>query len=346
MLDLLVRADGTARFRDIHDGVCLVADDYLNLRWERTAEGNIQFYSPLYILPILTGSFSDGILSLDYLTGTLTMKQTPEPEAIGQIYSPAELEGTWLLVSGETEGWEWDAMPGQLSSLVFYVTSFDGPLSLAAHMEDRDYYGEMTDSAHNVRVEVLPMPLYEGCKNNDWSVRIGPASETDENGYPLETEYYATLVNHNIMLVQQYFTLDGYPAVTYQTYARFPDRVSWMSPDSMELELSTWVPTEYTNLSGENIDLPKKLEDIRICLLDNNACWIQFGDGHIEEGTWLLETGGVLLLRSSEDLGSHFWFGGAVSGCSAETDSGYKAVYQMALYYEGGILKLNLESYG
>ena len=346
MLDLWVRADGTARFRGIYEGVCLLSDDHLNLTWERTAQGEILFYSSSNIAPVITGTFSEGVLSLNYLGGTLGMKQTAEPETAGQLYSPAELEGTWLMVSGETEGYEWEAMPDRLSSLVFSVTFFDDPPSLAAHREVRDYDGELTDSAYNVKVDVLPEPLYEGCENADWSVRIGPASEVDENGYPLGTEYYATLLNHNTMLVQQYFTLDGAPTVTYQTYARFPDRLSWQSPEAMTLDLSTWTITEYVSMSGEDLAVPEKLEGMRICLLDNSDCWIQFGDGHIEEGTWLLETGGVLLLRSDEEWGSNFWFGGAISSLSKEEAYGYTTAYQMALYYEGGILKLELESYG
>ena len=345
-LDLLIRHDGTARFRDIHSEICLVADDHLELTWESTTEGELLFYSPVQVMPVLRGTLEEGVLSIDYLGGILTMKQTPEPTAIGQIYSPAELEGTWLMVSGVTEGWEWEAMPGNLSSLVFYVTSFDGPLCMAAHREDRDYYGDMADSAHNMQVEVLSKPLYEGCENGDWSVRIGPASPVDENGYPLETEYYATLLGHNTLLVQQYYTLDGYPAVSYQTYARFPDRISWQSPDSMELDMSNWTCAEYISLSGESMAIPEELKDMRICLLENNACWIQYSDGNTLDGTWMLETGGVILLRSDDEAEDSFWFAGAVSGYSAEFDFGFATAYEMSLYYNGGILKMVLEAYG
>jgi len=194
-VDLLMRFDGTAQFRDVHEGVCLIDDSYLNLTWERTPEGKYLFYSAIVEGPVFIAAYDDGTLIVEYLGMNFYMEQEAVPQSAGQMQIPAELDGTWLMVSGENEGYQWEAMPGELSSLVIGVTSIDGPLVLAADMETRDYYGDLMDSAYGLEVEVLDEPLYTECSNDAWSVRIGEMAEVDENGYPMETEYYALRQN-------------------------------------------------------------------------------------------------------------------------------------------------------
>lgn len=345
-LDLIIRVNGTAQFRDIHEGVCLMDDSYLNLVWERTPEGELLFYTVLYPEPVLRGTCESGVLSLEYWGTTLTMQQEAMPQTIGQMYTPAELAGTWLLVSGETEGYQWEAMPNELSSIVFQVTAYDGPLVLSADIEERDYYGNLQDSSYGQIVEVVKLPLYEGCENEAWSVRIGNTSALDANGFPLETEFYATLLGEDKLLLQRWYTLDGYPAVSYQTYLRFPDLVSWMSPESMNLNYSNWVCTGYEDTSGEELPLPPELDGFSIVLGPDQDCYLYYGDGSMQDGTWTLGNGGVLLMRGAETLEEPFWFGGAISGYWVETTDESIETYQMALYYNGGILKLAMNGYG
>ena len=149
-VDLMLYADGTARFRDIHENVFLMDDSYLNLTWEKNeANGHFLFYSKLYTLPVLVGVFDNDVLLVDYMGMTLTMKQASQSDAIKAGNIPAELAGTWLMVSGETEGWQWEAMPDMLSSLVFRVTAYEGSLEYRADLEEFDYYGTMRDAAHD-----------------------------------------------------------------------------------------------------------------------------------------------------------------------------------------------------
>ena len=63
-------------------------------------------------------------------------------------------------------------------------------------------------------------------------------------------------------------------------------------------------------------------------------------------GTWLLEKGGVLLLRGDETLEEPLWFGGVISGYWVNTEEWSMATYQMALYHNGNILKLQMTGYG
>ena len=268
------------------------------------------------------------------------------PQTIGQMYTPAELMGTWLMVSGETEGWQWEAMPNQLSSIVFKVTSYDGPLILSADIEERDYYGNIMYSSYAQVTQVLRQPLYEGCENETWSVRIGDPSALDANGYPVETEFYATLLNDNTLLLQQYYTMDGYPAVSHQTYWRLPDLVSWMSYESMDLEYSNWVCTGYENHLGEELPLPAELEGFSVILDTDQTCYIRCGDSGVQKGTWMLENGGVLLMRGEENDEAPFWFSGVITGYWVDTTEGSIETYQLVLYHNGGLIKLSLNSYG
>ncbi|MBQ7016783.1 MAG: hypothetical protein IJN10_07515 [Firmicutes bacterium] len=345
-VDLLMRFDGTAQFRDVHEGVCLIDDSYLNLTWERTPEGKYLFYSAIVEGPVFIAEYDDGELIVEYLGMNFYMEQEAVPQSAGQMQIPAELDGTWLMVSGENEGYQWEAMPGELSSLVIGVTSIDGPLVLAADMETRDYYGDLMDSAYGLEVEVLDEPLYAECGNDAWSVRIGAMAEEDENGYPVETEYYATLLDYNTLLLQQYYTLDGSPSVSNQTYVRFPDLVSWQSYEAMDLNSSNWVCYDYVGIDGEPAPMPEEVDHLSIMLSEDQSCQIVYGDGTTAEGSWQLENGGVILLRSNEEAESEFWLGGAVSGYYIETAADSIEAYDMALYYNGGIMKLVMNRHG
>lgn len=342
-LDLMICCDGTARFRDIHERVCLVDDSQLTLTWERTEQGALLFFSRLHPQPVLRGTCEDGILYLDYQDVTLTMQEQDVPKEIGQTYTPAELVGTWLLVSGEVEGDQWEAMPDELSSLVFRVAAYDGPLELRADLERMDSYGEMIDAAHDQEVQILDEALYSGCDNGIWSVRIGPESAKDENGHPVETEIYATLLDYHTLLMQRYYTLDGAPTVSYQTYWRFPELVTWQAPEYLELEYSNWACTAYTNFQGEDRSPPDEMTDFSVLLGPDQTCYLYYGEETVLQGTWQIGNGGVLLLRSDDEA---FWFGGVISTHCVETDYEVSNVYTLALYYNSGILRLEMTGYG
>jgi len=341
-VSLLLRSDGTAQFRDIHEGISLVDDSFLNLSWEQDDGGTITFYDRLQVEPILRGSCEKGVLTLDYYGLILTMEEKPLPQSPGELYTPAELVGTWLMVSGETEGWEWEAMPARLDTMTIRVEYFDGPLALSAQLEQRDHYGYLENAAHSQMLTVLQQPLHPSCENQNWSVRIGGQSPVDENGYPQEPELYATLLDYNTMLVQNYYTLDGYPAVSYQTYWRFPSLESWMSPEAMNLDYTNWSCCEYRNPEGQWGPVPQELENLEVVLDMNGSCHIFNGSDTPLTGTWELYNGGALLLNGEDD----FWFGGAVSAYYSENVSNDTPVYEMTLYYAGGLLRLQISSYG
>jgi len=328
-LDLFVRVDGTAKFRDIHEGICLADDSYLDLYWERTLEGEFLFYSALYAEPVLRGTCEDGVFSLEYFGNKLTMLQEQIPQTVGEMYVPAELAGTWLLVSGETETDSWTVMPHELTSIVIRVTSYEGPLILVADVEKRDHEGTMMQYDYGWAVDVSPSPLYDGCENDIWSINIGGG---------VEAAIRATMIDENILLVQQ-DSVDG-----IQTYVRFSELTTWMSPESMTLDYTNWVCTGYEDIYGEELPLPSELEGLSLVLCPDMTCSVCFADGNVREGFWSLENGGVLLMH--DPAAESFWFGGVIVGYWVETDFESMPMYQMAVYYNGGILKLTVSSYG
>lgn len=54
----------------------------------------------------------------------------------------------------------------------------------------------------------------------------------------------------------------------------------------------------------------------------------------------------MILLRSNEEAESEFWLGGAVSGYYIEAAADSIEAYDMALYYNGGIMKLVMNRHG
>ena len=154
-------------------------------------------------------------------------KEEGELLSPAQPLSPAQLAGTWLLTSGEVEGWVWDAAESQEYAVLYFLPSQDTEISagtLTVNYESRSGWGEMRQFFYDQELTLLEEPLYEGCGNEEWSVCLGSKSPLNEHGYPLETEYYATLIEENTLLLQQYFTIDGGPGVSYSTLNEFYPR--------------------------------------------------------------------------------------------------------------------------
>ena len=118
-IDLFLRADGTAQLRDVHDEVYLIDESTMHLTWEVQEDEQIYFYNELYEEPVVSGALEEDSLHLQYRGFELFLRQEKKPSEIVEQFITAELAGTWIMVSGETEGWEWEAMPGHFETLVF-----------------------------------------------------------------------------------------------------------------------------------------------------------------------------------------------------------------------------------
>lgn len=251
-----------------------------------------------------------------------------------------DLAGTWLKVGGEIEGDIWEAIPGNFEILVFTegTDPLDGTETMLVDLESRDYQGELSDCFYQERIETLEQPIYEGCGNEEWSVRIGAESERDQDGRRISEEYYATLLDQNTLLKQHFFTSDGAPAVSYQTFKRvFPgDRIEYMEiPD--ESILDEWVLEAYVDENGNELPLPTEFTDLSIHL-SGSAEWYDEKRAIDFEysGDWKSGRGGTFLWQSDDDYSA--WFAGAFA--KEQTDSKSEWIPKLHLYHEGGWLCL------
>lgn len=344
-VDLLIYVNGTARMRDIHEKIALTDDSFLNLSWESDKDGNYSFVSALYSDPVLTGKWENGSFVLDYMGTVLYMEQADVPTEVGELYSPAELAGTWLLVSGETDGDYWDAVPHELTSIVFKVSYFVDSLIMMADTEKLDREGEMQSSAYGLTTEPLPQPLYAECPNQSWSLRIDS---------PEDDRLSATLLSYNELQVQRVQKIEGDTFVSYLKYLRLNDIVSWQSPESMDLEQTNWSCMSYRNERGEELPPPTELENFSVSFDADGKCWVYSSRYDAAPGLWSLGSGGVLLIRSNEMSSEPFWFGGVVSAYTVSSENagngeydGVSIEYEMTLYCSnGGILKMQQEAFG
>lgn len=341
-MDLTVYVDGTACFRDVREGINLTEDSYRSMFWERSESGEYLFYSKLSPEPILRGTWHDGSFALDYFGLTLAVEPREMPRTAGERCSPAELAGTWLMVTQEENGCTAEAMPWDYSSLVLEVAYAEEGMMLTADMEQRNYDGQLLFHSYDREVTVENQPMFDGCENEAWCVSLGTVYPLDEQDNPQEFEVSATLLDYNTMLVQRRsLTEDG--AVTRQTYWRFPELTSWISPQDMELEYSNWECIGYTTFAGENMAPPEEMENLAIVLCPDGTCSVSFDEDTWYAGSWELGRGGLILIRDEEDA---FRFGGAVSGYYVQNGFEAASCYQMALYYNGGILQFNMGGYG
>lgn len=336
-LDLLIRVDGTACFRDVHDGWFLMEDADQYLVWEGSADGTLTFYNSVYAQPTLQAKLAGDVLEVDYRGITLTMKQQPLPKAAGELYCPAQLVGTWVMVTGETEGMPWECMPGTMDSIVFRTVSTASAVVLEADLQWLEADGTQMYASRGCQLKLQSEALYDGCENEAWCVQI-----VDEAS---SMDIYATMISYDVLMVQRYYTLDEAPAVSTQFYWRMPHGLTWWDVEESELIDTHWICTGYTDETGQQIAPVDNIDHLEIDLCANGVCLVR--DNTKAEhmtGTWQLAGGGTIILRGEED--GIFWYGGAVRGYCIETDEGIITTYDMDLYYQGGIAHMTFGGYG
>lgn len=244
-----------------------------------------------------------------------TPPEEPEPEIISAC-SPADLHGVWLQVGSEVEGDINATMPAYFHALIFEADAAGQTLMASARAGD--YYGFVDEDSYDDRqVTVLDEPLYEGCGNDVWSVRIGEQSPLNEHGYPAQTEIYVTLTDQNTLLQQHYFSFDGGPGVSYQTYRRFLPK----APGGMEeaaLAGGVFELAGYIDADGVRHDEHPLYSGFRLHLkadggytFDASCAGESGGDCAGAGYDWSLGEGGTLLLRSEDTQngfgGTAYW---------------------------------------
>ena len=344
-VDLLIRADGTGRLRDVRNGLYLIDENDLQLRWEKAEDGALLFYNNTLPDPVIQAVWEDGILTANYIGTTLKMVEAPLPDT---LCSPAELVGTWLLASTEVEGYESDAAPWQMEGIVFKQVCPEDTLTLQADLI-RSVPFEETELLQDQELELLNgLPFTTGI-NDTWSVRIGHAAELEDNGAPKQVEYYATLTDRDTLVLQHYYNLDGYPAVSYQTYRRILPKVSQWEVTAQMLEDSSWVCAGYTAKDGTVAPAPSGYYDVSLYLhKDGRSTLTLEGDETTQIDTWWVLYGGGLLQLRGDSLDSlEQWYAGAVRGDYLPSQEEYiPQQHELYLVYDGGILRLLMDGRG
>lgn len=345
LTDLTLWADGTARIREIENGIWLINEgDEQNMTWKQEKDGTLNLYT-VYSgdEPCWSGTVTEDGIALNHLERTFYFRQEPMPEG-GALYSPAELQGVWLQIGSEVEGYVEESLPGCFYSLVFHNDWSGDQQTLLVSSERGDYSGYVaSDTYYNREVTVLDDIIYSGCGNEEWSVRIGDLSPLNENGYPENPEIYVTLLDQNTLLQQQYFSFDGGPGVSYQTYKRFLPEVCW-DLDAADLEGGDFELVSFTAADGTKQDAPDGVSDFYLHLDTDGAHFfsVTFDDGRefSSNGKWIFGEGGTLLLFNPDSDGEWLyhediecdWFAGAAQS--------FNKIPEIYLWYEGGIMRL------
>ena len=120
--------------------------------------------------------------------------------------NPNLLNGEWMMVSGEVDGYEFTAEEEGIES----------HLTIANNAAQYYSATEFVTERFEAELEFLEAPLYYDCSNDIWSVKFN--LKTGDFG--AEEEFYATLTDENTLLLQHFYPFDGTQGVSYQTYTR------------------------------------------------------------------------------------------------------------------------------
>ncbi|MDO4733514.1 MAG: hypothetical protein Q4B50_08405 [Bacillota bacterium] len=340
-VDVMLWEDGRARLRNMEDRIAINSPDSLRLSWELSGD-QLYLYDRGSERLMYQGELVGAEIKLEFFGGTLYLKEKLLPTVEGELYSPAELLGTWLMVSGETEGSSWEAMPGTFVSLVFQLDwTLENP-RLLVDSDQGDFYGFLPEGFRGLEAFVLDDFLYEGCGNESWSVRLGLESPLDANGYPVNTEYYLTLLDEDTLLQQSYFAIDGSPRISYQVFKRaLPEISSWAVQEG-DLQGSDWECISFVDAAGRRRPLPPGYSSFYMHLDTDRQSFIRWekdnGDSYSSYGNYMLGVGGALLICGEDS--SRDWFAGAIRIDSSGTPAGIQEEYELYLHFANGTLML------
>ena len=321
LTDLTLWADGTARIREIQDGIRLCSgDDEQNMHWTYESDGTLKLYAASdEDTPYWTGIRTAEGIELNRFGGTYRFRQEPMPEE-GALYSPAELQGVWLEIGVEIEGWVDAHMPGNFSSLIFRADQAEDKWTLLASSENGHQYGFDTESRYYGReITLREEPIYFGCGNEVWSVRVGEESKLSKEGYPLEEETYVTLLDQNTLLKQMYFSYENgtIPVVSYQTYKRFLPKAALASGDEIKalLQDTGFRLAGYIDADGVRHDTHPNYSRFSLYLGKTGGYIFAADDtdGNSYRGggnDWSTGDGGTILMWGEET--EQDWYAGAV----------------------------------
>lgn len=139
-------------------------------------------------------------------TTAATTEAPPEEDTVPPGYDHSALAGTWVRTGTETEG---DTNSGGSCTVVITAVG-DGTYRIT--YTDQDFPdSNYTDKAVEIREEAL----YEGCGNDRWMGSIDHVSEPN-------ITHALTIRDDCTLIIQNSFSFDGMPMVSYEYFTRIP----------------------------------------------------------------------------------------------------------------------------
>ena len=160
-----------------------------------------------------------------------------EPRSLN-VPDPVEMVGTWKRVRMEFEGYGEEDTSGNCTIVITGETED----TLAISYTDRE---RPESNYQNKTLDIRQGQIYWGCGNSLW------LAEVDHVGH-WDTTYTVTLLEDGTLLLQNYWEMDGAPAVSYAWYRRteYGDSISpydyarsqgWCLPELWELADTFWL---------------------------------------------------------------------------------------------------------
>lgn len=278
--DLILWTDGTARFRNLHHSAFVDGTEDKKLTWEMKGD-KVYVYNRDAGEPSLTGEVKDGKIIFQHrgsLGDEIIMRQAVMPTDPGLLYTPIELLGTWTAVSSMVDGYESNLLTeGHYMSLAFeqYWADFT-PFLQVSYEENLTWLGEGVDGMYDASITLCDTPLYEGCGNDRWSVKLNfPKGEYND-------EYYVTLVGKDTLLLQHFFDFDGALGVSYTTFERsLPRGFCYYMPEN-DLMYTKWEIVGYIDENGARVDKkPETYKDMTVIFFGGDLCDVSWSDKKI-----------------------------------------------------------------
>jgi hypothetical protein len=119
---------------------------------------------------------------------------------------PMDMVGTWERFQWETDGY----VEEDISGTCTIVIKGDTEDTLTISFTDEEH---RNSNYQNKPLNIKQGVIYEGCGNSLW------LADVDHVG-PWDTTYAVTLLEDGTLMLQNYFTIDGAPAVSYEWFRR------------------------------------------------------------------------------------------------------------------------------
>ncbi len=170
------------------------------------------------------GYMENGQLRLELFGDRFWLEQQPMP-ARGGEYCMADLLGQWHMVSGETvtegesEVWTFTAGEMEINRTLTFHSSWDDEEPNGVDFYDEWHPGYFRE-ARAMTADYQETPVYAGCGNEAWCLRLSGAEPVYQNY--MEEEFYVTVLDEDTLLFQvRLKDTDGVSTVSTQIFSRF-----------------------------------------------------------------------------------------------------------------------------